>query len=212
MAKSLSFPCNVKVEYYPIKIKKNKPKKIKELKKPYKFVFVGRLDHFKGADILLKATKLLKNKNFKVLIIGKGNDSYKLKKKARRLGISKKTEFLGKLPNKEALKLVESSIAIVVPSRWNEPAGYVSLEASSVQTCSIISDMGGLPEVGGPSALIFKNENIEKLASHMEYCLENPTEAIKRGNQAMEYVRKKFSPEKAANQLIEVCKEVSGRS
>jgi len=208
-SKSLSFPFNVPVAYYPIqKTRINKPKILKELKKPYTFVFVGRLDYFKGADILLKSTKILKNRNFKVLIIGDGKDMDKLKKQIIKLGIAKKIEFLGRLPNKEVLKHVKHSLAIVVPSRWNEPAGYVSLEASSVQTCSIISNMGGLPEVGGPSALVFKNEDARGLAKYMKYCLKNPSEAIKRGRQAKEYVTKMFSPEKAAEQLIGVCREV----
>jgi len=214
IAKSLSFPWSVYNLYNPIAFpNRQKLKNLKDLKYPFTFVFVGRLDKDKGIDILLKATKMLQNKNkkFNVLIIGCGSEFEELKKLSEELGISKQIKFLGKISNKKAINIVKNSLALIAPSRWNDPAPYVALEAGSVGTLSIVSDKGGLPEVGGPSAFIFKNESYKKLAKYMEYCLDNPQEALKRGIEANKYIKENFSSIKAANQLIRICNKLMAK-
>ncbi|MBE9033722.1 glycosyltransferase family 4 protein [aff. Roholtiella sp. LEGE 12411] len=212
LAESSAFPWSVETLYNPIEInKKNQQKHLKLLSNPYKFVFLGRLDGSKGVDILLKAVRILQEENheFEVLIIGNGIQASELKQLASDLGILSYVSFLGKLPNQEALVKVQDALALAAPSRWQEPAGYVVLEASSVQTCSIVSKMGGLPEVAGPHSLFFENEDAEGLASCMRYCLNNPDEAIKRGFQSSQYVAENFSPARAATQLLEICCKLS---
>lgn len=211
LADSYAFHQPIYTLYNPIVIENNQAKKtLKNIFHPCCFVFVGRLNEDKGADILLRATQLLQKegKDFRVLIIGDGTESEKLKQLASELDVLDCVKFLGKLSHHEVLQVVYSALALIAPSRWQDPAPYVVLEASSVQTCSIVSKMGGLPEVAGPSGFLFDNEDASSLAEAMRYCLEHPDEAIDRGLQAKQYVAENFSPEKAANQLLEICKEL----
>ena len=53
---------------------------------------------------------------------------------------------LGYLSHKEVLKFLCKTEIAVVPSRWEEPFGRTSLEASSRGCATIISNRGGLPE------------------------------------------------------------------
>ncbi len=212
LAESCAFPWKVDTLYNPINIPQtNQPKKLEDLSQPYKFVFVGRLDQDKGVDILLQAVKLIQQekKEFQVLIIGDGSQASKFKQLATDLNILDKVSFLGKLPHQEALIKVQDALALVTPSRWQDPAPYVVLEASSVQTCSIVSKMGGLPEVAGPHSLLFENEDIQGLANCMRYCLDNPDEAIKRGLQSSQYVAETFSPAQTTTQLLEICHQLT---
>ncbi|MHC5825156.1 MAG: glycosyltransferase family 4 protein [Nostoc sp.] len=165
------------------------------------------LDADKGVDILLKAARILQdeNKEFKITIIGDGGQSQELKQLTSDLGIANKVNLLGKVPQKEELLKVQDALALIAPARWQEPAGYVVLEASSVQTCSIVSKMGGLLEVAGPHSLFFENEDAEELAKCMRYCLDNPDEAIKRGFHSSEYVAGNFSATRAVTRLLEIC-------
>ncbi|MGB3637008.1 MAG: glycosyltransferase family 4 protein [Rivularia sp. (in: cyanobacteria)] len=205
---SCAFPWQVHTLYYPIELKhKNRFKTLDKLSKPYKFVFVGRLDGDKGVDILLRAIKILQTQNyhFEVTIVGDGAQANELKSLASKLDILNSVDFLGKIPNTEVTSKIEDALALVVPSRWQEPAGYVVLEASSVQTCSIVSKMGGLPEVAGPHNLFFENEDVQGLANCMKECLDNPAEAIERGFLSSEYVSKYFSSQGAARELMDVC-------
>lgn len=205
---SCAFPWQVHTLYNPIQVNQtNKFKNLDELSKPYKFVFVGRLDTDKGVDILLRAIKILQTENyqFQVMIIGDGAKANELKTLASELDILNNVNFLGKIANAEVLHKIKDALALVVPSRWQEPAGYVVLEASSVQTCSIVSKMGGLPEVAGPHSWFFENEDVEGLATCMRECLDNPVDAIERGLQSSKYVSEYFSSQGAAQELINAC-------
>jgi glycogen(starch) synthase len=215
LGESSAFPWSVDTIYNPIQIKSKNQLKTKEnLSHPYKFIFVGRLAKDKGVDILLKAARILQdeNKEFQIIIIGDGGQSSELKQLASDLEIANKVNFLGKLSQKEVLLKVQDALALIAPSRWQDPAPYVVQEASSVQTCSIVSKMGGLPEVAGPHCLFFQNEDAEELANCMRYCLDNPDEAINRGFQSSQYVAEKFSAARAATRLLEICRELTPKA
>ena len=211
LSESCAFPWKVTTLYNPIEIKyKKQQKHIDNLSHPYKFVFVGRLDKDKGVDVLLKAAQILKNenRNFQISIIGDGPKASELKQLASDLDILNRVSFLGKLPNQEVIAKLQDVLALVAPSRWQDPAPYVVLEASSAQTCSIVSKMGGLPEVAGPHSFFFENENAQELASCMRYCLDHPDEAINRGFLSSHYAAENFSSTRAATQLLDICTQL----
>jgi glycosyltransferase involved in cell wall biosynthesis len=212
LAESHSFPWKVHTLYNPIHVSKNQPEKtIDTLSKPYSFVYVGRLYKDKGVDLLLKATQILcaRNQTFEVLIIGDGNDAKDLKALSSKLGILDCVRFLGNYSQPDVLPVVRSSLALIAPSRWQEPAGYVTLEASSVQTCSIVAKVGGLPEMAGSDNLFFEPENVEELATAMQTCLDDPQAAIARGKRAVQYVSERFSPTSVVDQFLEIYREIS---
>lgn len=204
LAESLSFPWRVETLYNPIALSKSE----KILSKPYTFVYAGRLNPDKGIDLLIRAVKRLNNANFKVLIIGEGNELETLQTLAIQLSLSDRIEFLGRRSSSETLEIMRAALAVIVPSRWQEPAGYVALEAASVGTCPIVSNVGGLPEMAGTSCLFFERENVQELAERMQFCLDNPAEILDRGHQANKYVSEKFSPEAISSQLIKLCQEL----
>ena len=211
LAESYSLPQSIIPLSNPIQFKNMiQPQKLTDLKQPYQFVFVGRLQPDKGVDILLKAVQNLKAENyaFQVCIIGEGHAMSDLKKLAKDLEILDQVKFFGKLPNEQVKSILKSALALVAPSRWHDPAPYVTLEAASVQTCSIVSQMGGLPEMVGTHGLLFENENIEELANCMKTCLEHPEDAINRGRKAYQYITQKFSPETAADEFMQLCHQI----
>ncbi len=211
LAESYGFPCPVYTTYNPIQIRHDQgPRSLSDLTHPYSFVFAGRLDHDKGVDVLLRAVRCLKDeaRQFQVLILGDGPKASELRALAAQLGILDAVRFLGRRPNQEVIAAVRSALALIAPSRWQEPAPYVVLEASSVQTCAIVSKMGGLPEVAGPYGLFFANEDAQALAAVMAHCLDHPAEAIERGRQAGQFAAEQFSPAKAAAELIAICQEL----
>lgn len=207
LAESLSFPWTVAALNYPIESASGE-KTLENLTQPYTFTYIGRLNPDKGVDLLLRATKLVDEQVFQVNIVGDGQDLERLKAMVEELEISDRVKFLGRRSGKEILEIVRSSLALVVPSRWQEPAGYVALEASSVRTCSIASKVGGLPEMAGSSNLFFDREDYKTLAQQMQLCLDNPAKALERGNQAHQYIAENFTSEKAVRELLELCQEV----
>ncbi|MCU0552224.1 MAG: glycosyltransferase [Leptolyngbya sp. Prado105] len=204
LAESHSFPWQVTALNYPIESASGQ-KILADLDQPYTFTYVGRLSSDKGVDLLLRAAKLIEAENFKVKIIGSGQELERLTGLVEELQIQERVEFLGRRSGTEVLEIVRSSLALVVPSRWQEPAGYVSLEASSVRTCSIVAKVGGLPEMAGASNLFFDREDYKTLARQMKACLDDPNRALERGEFAHQYICEQFNSEKAVRELLELC-------
>ena len=141
--------------------------KINFSKKKNIITFIGKLNDSKGYDIFGKAIiKILnKYKNWESLVIG-DEPRQKLFFSHKRLSI------LGFKNNDYVLnKLKEVSIS-VIPSKWNEPFGRASLEASS-RGCAIIrSDTGGLGETAD-NTLIIKNLTSNELFKKIELLINN---------------------------------------
>ncbi len=217
LADSYSLPWPVDLAYNPAllpdtSMPTSRQKRLEQLTQPYTFVYVGRLQPDKGVDILLQATKILNDQDhqFQVLIVGDGSASHQLKSLVEKLQIADRVTFLGRRSHSESLAFMQSALALVTPSRWQEPAGYVSCEASTVQTCSIVARVGGLPEIATPYGLLFEQEDYAGLAIAMKACLDDPQEAIDRGQNAYQYVLEQFPPDKIANQLLAMCHQLVG--
>ncbi|MCL2085651.1 glycosyltransferase, partial [Candidatus Saccharibacteria bacterium] len=79
--------------------------------------FVGRFDKEKHIPILMEAfSKLRKNIDSKLLLIGDGDELYNLQELAKELGIDKKTVFIGRVSRKELAALHRLSTVFVMPS------------------------------------------------------------------------------------------------
>ena len=71
----------------------------------------------------------------------------------------------------------ETSIAVAC-SRWDEPLGRTSLEASSRGCATIISNKGGLPETV-TNGIILKNLNVQSVYNAIKNLIENNKERLK---------------------------------
>lgn len=106
---------------------------------------VGRLDKSKRIDLLIRALEH-SNPHARVVIAGKGPEDTALKKLAHDLGVEKRVEFLGFVPDEDVLKLYANALAVCFPP-IDEDYGYITLEAflsqKPVITCC---DSGGVLE------------------------------------------------------------------
>ena len=83
----------------------------------------------------------------------------------------------GFLSHKKVLDIYKKSSIAVVCSRWEEPFGRTSLEASSAGCAVIISNRGGLPETI-TNGLILKNLNVKSLYKSIDYLIKNSKKRI----------------------------------
>ena len=124
-----------------------------DFKKKKKIItFVGKLNSAKGYDLfggaILRVLK--KYKDWSAIVAG-DEPREKLIFKHKNLNI------LGFQKHKEVLKVLEKTSIAVACSRWEEPFGRTSLEASSRGCAVIISDKGGLKETITDGIIIKKN-------------------------------------------------------
>ena len=205
MALNTYLPRNIHV--FPFPCPKNSTtvlKELKDLSTPYTFTFAGRLCREKGVDILLESLKRLasSHSDFLVNIVGNGNMSGQFHKMAEELQLNSHVKFLGKLTLEETMQLMRSSIAVIIPSRCQESAGRVLLEAATVGTAVIASRVGGLPELGGSDCLYFEKEDVEGLYQAMAIYLNSPQDALESGLRLQARVQEEHSVSKHVDNLL----------
>ena len=135
--------------------------------KKNEITFVGKLNKAKGYDLFGNAIiKILnKYKNWKANVIGdEARDKIFFE--------HKNLTNYGFLEHDKVLKIYKKSSIAVVCSRWEEPFGRTSLEASSSGCAVIISNKGGLPETI-TNGVILKNLNSNELFIQIENLIKN---------------------------------------
>ena len=126
--------------------------------------FVGKLNKAKGYDVFVKSIKKILNKykDWRALIIGD-------EKREKILLNHKNASVLGFKKHSEVVNIFKKTSITVAFSRWEEPFGRTSLEASANGCAVIITNRGGLPETV-TDARILKNlseKNLTKAISNL---------------------------------------------
>jgi len=110
-------------------------------------LFVGRLVHEKGAQVLISAMpKVLQKANAKFIIVGNGYMKDRLSDLVRNMRLTHKAIFTGFVDDETLKKLQKCADVSVVPSLF-EPFGIVALEAMAARSPVVVSDTGGLSEI-----------------------------------------------------------------
>jgi len=129
--------------------------------------FVGKLNKAKGYDVFVKSIKKIldKYKDWKAIIIGdeKREKIYLNHKRATILGFKK---------HNDVLNIFKKTSITVACSRWDEPFGRTSLEASANGCAVIITNKGGLPETV-TDAKILQQLNEKNLTKSISNLIEN---------------------------------------
>ena len=118
-----------------------KKNKINLKKKKKIITFVGKLNKSKGYDLFGKAIiKILnKYKDWESYVVGD-------EPRDKLLFNHKRLNKLGFLQHNDVLNIYKKTSIAIVCSRWEEPFGRTSLEASANGCAVVVSDRGGLSE------------------------------------------------------------------
>ncbi|WP_428311151.1 glycosyltransferase family 4 protein [Hydrocarboniphaga sp.] len=136
-------------------------------------LFCGRLEHQKGADVLLHAVAQLKtDKAVKLLICGDGTLMAELRSLCSGLGIDDRVLWLGWQSNLE--NFYRAADIFVMPSRW-ESFGLVFLEAMFYRLPVVSTTAQAIPEVvlDGETGLLSISEDSLALAANLKLLLED---------------------------------------
>ena len=111
-------------------------------------LFVGNLVERKGADVLVRAVKLVNDQiaGLRVVIAGGGAQLEALTALAKQLGVASVMEFLGRQDRIDLVPLYVRARILAVPSR-TEPFGLVVVEGQICGAAVVASDVGGIPEI-----------------------------------------------------------------
>ncbi len=180
-------------------------KKINLNKKLKLITFAGKLNSAKGYDIFADAIiKILtKYKDWKAIVIGD--------EPREKIYIKHKNLInLGFTEHKKVLKVFEKTSIAVACSRWEEPFGRTSLEASSRGCAVIISNRGGLPETI-TNGIILHKINSDELYKSIENLILNQKKLkfLQKNSLKNFYLTDKLSSQKIDNYRNKIVKKIT---
>ena len=136
-------------------------------------LFAGRLQPFKGLDLLLHAMTNLPNHGMTRLLVvggnaGKEDELAKMNLLVKKLGISNMVGFVGAVEHKNMTKFYNAADICVVPS-YHESFGMVALEALASGTPVVAARVGGLATIvkDGETGYLFDQRSPEILATYL---------------------------------------------
>lgn len=143
---------------------------IPEEKRKNMFVFMGRLDKLKGIDLLFEAWKKIGDTAPKLVVCGTGPMEKWCKDFIK--GNSVNIEMKGFIPNIEARKLIANSKALILPTQWYEGFPMSIVEAFSVGTPVVCSDIGNVGNIveDNVSGCKFKTDSVVSLIDAVKRC------------------------------------------
>ncbi len=124
---------------------------------PERFAFfVGKLEPNKAPDRLLPILRAA-GMRLPLVIAGSGTLESSIRDEASRSGME--VHWLGWRDPDEVLRLMRRAVAVVFPSRWEEPLSRVLLEGLAVGAVLVVEPTGGTDEIvlDGESGLVGRN-------------------------------------------------------
>ncbi len=166
----------------------------------------GRISKEKDIETIIEAFYLLQKiddfEDFKLQIIGSGDELEFLKSLVKERGLTDKVVFIAHLKPEELKKYIEKSYATILASKLYETYGLVIVESIFANTIPIVSDIGALRStVDDTFGVLFETRNSFDLKEKMVYIIENHDELLNEMLGLKPKILKKVSSENYVNQL-----------
>ncbi len=158
---------------------------------------IGNLYKTKGFEYLIKASKILKDKNlnFKLIIIGEGDERKNLEKLIQDLELKNNVFLIGKV--NKASKLLKA-FDIYICSSVKEGFPYTILEAMQAELPIVSTNVGGIPEMisHNQEGLLVNSKSENKLANSIIKLINEKETRKTFSNKAKEKVSDEFNLDK----------------
>ena len=166
--------------------------------------YVGRLVDSKGVGVLLRAWKecLIEFPTATLLVVGAGEAGgvAPYDALASTLGIAERVKFVGRTSTVAPYYHVADFS--IVPSIGNESFGLTAIESMACKTPPIVSDIGILPEIVGPTnpSLVVPSNDVNALATKMRLLMRMKDVLPEIGTALRQRVIEEYSPQKSVDQ------------
>ena len=178
--------------------------------------FVGRLQQFKGPQVLIRATAEMLRRNperkLRVIICGGASGAATTERQymnlAAELGVSRRVRFLDPRPPEELVAIYQAADIVAVPS-YNESFGLVAMEAQACGTPVVAARVGGLPVAvsEGETGVLVDGHDTGDWADALENLLDDDDTRLRMAADAVHHAAN-FSWSNSAAQLASVYSEV----
>ncbi len=124
---------------------------VKKKIKPGELVYLGRVAHNKGIDLLLITLSRIPDVDYQLYILGSGEKRYlaSMQDLARELKINSRVHWLGFLNDEEIIKELSKAQFLVFPSRY-EGFGLALLEGMATGTVPVVNNIDTFRDIISP--------------------------------------------------------------
>jgi len=159
--------------------------------------FIGSFYAYEGLDLLIDSLPLIES-NYKVLLVGGGNEEQSIKNKVKELGLEEKVIFTGRVPHEQVSQYYDLVDIFVYPRKSMRLTDLVTplkpLEAMAKGKVIVASDVGGHRELiqHGETGFLFAANNEKSLAMTIDEVIakKNDWDSVKKnGRHYVENVR-----------------------
>ena len=176
-----------------------------------KFISIGRLLHWKGFHLGLRAFAQAQLPEAEYWIVGDGPEGPQLQVLAEELGIASQVKFWGQLPRDETLCRLGQCHVLVHPS-LHDSGGSVCLEAMAVGQPVICLDLGGpatqvIEETGFKVAAHTPEQAVRDLAEAMIRLAKEPELRVRMGQAGQKRVSEVYDWEAKSRFLTQLYQE-----
>jgi glycosyltransferase involved in cell wall biosynthesis len=176
-----------------------------------KFLYVGRIDARKGLDLLLQACALMQQKgftNYKLQIIGTGQQRSELEEFAENQGLTERIEWLGWVDYGSLGQYFRDADVFVFPT-LEDTWGMVVLEAMGFGKPVLCSKWAGASELilDNENGYLFDPYQPESLAKIMSHLIQNPHKIAPMSHKSKQIIAEHV-PENAAKLFVDVASHV----
>jgi glycosyltransferase involved in cell wall biosynthesis len=177
-----------------------------------RFASVGRLLHWKGFHLGLRAFAQAKLPDAEYWVFGDGPEKKRLQCLADKLGIAQQVKFWNKLPREETLRKLGECTALVHPS-LHDSGGWVCLEAMAAGRPVLCLDLGG-PAVQVTEQTGFKvpahtpEQAVRDLSNGMVSLAKDSDLRVRMGEAGRKRVSEMFDWEVKASHLAQLYEEI----
>lgn len=181
----------------------------------HKLLCVGRMQREKGFDLAIEALAVMRERGVhaELTMVGYGEDWPQFEERARALGLSEHVVFLGALDRVHVRQLMAESSILLAPSRTREGFCLAVVEAATVGTPCVVSDVGGLPETveHGLTGLVVPTDDLELLVSAVTRLLSDDALWSKLSAGAYQQSRMRFGLDQCVNSYLTAYDDVRER-
>lgn len=188
------------------------PVKVEE--RPY-ILCVARLHPVKGHDTLLRAFRLVKDKDTtgcRLLLAGTGELEAEIRRQIGELGLLNDVELAGNVKQSDLAVMNRNSLFTVLASR-SEGLPLTVIEAFAAGRAAVATDVGGVKEIvqHGVTGLLVPANDPAALAEQMLWMLAHPDERQKMEARAKALVSVGFTWDANADKYVALLSDVVSR-
>lgn len=171
---------------------------------PLQFVYLGRLVFYKNLEVIIRAIQIVRENFPKVTLIVAGDGPHKenLEKLVIDLKLQDNIKFTGFVTDKEKIRLLSTSQALVFPSLC-EGFGLVILESFWCNRPALVSNVKPLSDIieDRKDGLIIDASDEKKWAEAMTFIIQNTDYAKKMGHEGYQKLQQRYNIDSMMSQI-----------